>query len=317
MANKEITFISDIPHLLAQWHPTKNGDMLPYTITKGSTTKVWWICEKGHEWQTSPNNRYLKRSSCPYCSGRKVIPGETDLATVNPALAKEWHPTLNGTLAPSDVTRASRKKAWWRCEKGHEWQANVFDRTVNGTGCPYCSGRKAFPGETDLATINPVVAQEWHPTRNGSLDPTDVTAFSRKKVWWICDQGHEWQASIKNRSYGSGCPRCASIKKGELMKYKASLSLSETDNGNATEKNKKVFVSDIPQLLAQWHPTKNEYLLPSAVTKASNKKVWWLCEKGHEWQSTVNNRYYRQSGCPECAKDKIWEVRRRNAAIKK
>lgn len=28
----------------------------------------------------------------------KLIPGVNDLATVNPELAKEWHPTKNGNL---------------------------------------------------------------------------------------------------------------------------------------------------------------------------------------------------------------------------
>ncbi|WP_370037233.1 zinc-ribbon domain-containing protein [Nocardioides sp.] len=32
----------------------------------------------------------------------------------------------------------------------------------------------------------------------------------------------------------------------------------------------------------------------------SNRKAWWRCSAGHEWESTVNNRTHGQ-GCPECA----------------
>ena len=140
MASKEITFISDIPHLLAQWHPTKN-DNLPSAVNKASTKKVWWVCEKGHEWQASVMNRYYKHSGCPYCWGRVPVPGENDLATVNPSLAKEWHPTRNRALTPSDISKGSKKQVWWLCPHGHEWKASVANRT-NVSGCPECANIK-------------------------------------------------------------------------------------------------------------------------------------------------------------------------------
>ena len=31
---------------------------------------------------------------------------------------------------------------------------------------------------------------------------------SNKKVWWKCVKGHEWIASINDRSRGNGCPFC-------------------------------------------------------------------------------------------------------------
>ncbi len=37
-------------------------------------TKLRWRCEKGHEWEATPN--HVKRGSwCPYCSGRLKEPG--------------------------------------------------------------------------------------------------------------------------------------------------------------------------------------------------------------------------------------------------
>ena len=55
----------------------------------------------------------------------------------NPPLAKEWHPQKNDGLTPKDVTPSSHKKVWWKCSKGHEWDALVSNRT-RGRGCPYC-----------------------------------------------------------------------------------------------------------------------------------------------------------------------------------
>lgn len=98
----------------------------------------------------------------------KLIIGQNDLATVNPDLASEWHPTKNGNLSPTQITAGTSKKVWWMCSEGHEWEAAVSSR-CGGIGCPYCSGKRAIAGISDLATVNPKLAAEWHPTKNGDL----------------------------------------------------------------------------------------------------------------------------------------------------
>ena len=125
-----------------------------------SGKKVWWICNKGHEWQASIAHRNKGRG-CPYCAGQKVIKGENDFQTVNPTLAKEWHYEKNNGLTPMDVLPNSGKKVWWKCSKGHEWQASIADRN-SGHGCPYCAGKRVLKGYNDLQTVNPTLAKEWH-----------------------------------------------------------------------------------------------------------------------------------------------------------
>jgi len=66
------------------------------------------------------------------------------LEEANPYLANQWHPTKNGDLTPRDVTPQSNKKRWWMCNKGHEWQASIYNRS-NGTGCPFCQKNKIKP----------------------------------------------------------------------------------------------------------------------------------------------------------------------------
>lgn len=122
------------PDIADEWHPTKNGNLSPDVISKGSHKQVWWLGKCGHEWKAAIYSRIDGRQ-CPICSGKQVLVGFNDLATTNPQLALKWHPTKNGDLKPTDVTRGSNKKAWWMCEKGHEWES-----VINGSGpCPYCS----------------------------------------------------------------------------------------------------------------------------------------------------------------------------------
>ena len=70
------------------------------------------------------------------------------------------------------------------------------------------------PKGKSLAEVNPELAKQWHPTKNGDLTPNDVKAGSSKKVWWKCDKGddHEWETAIGNRSIGKGCSICAGQK---------------------------------------------------------------------------------------------------------
>jgi hypothetical protein len=59
-----------------------------------------------------------------------------------------------------------------------------------------------------LFEINPALVKEWHPSANGNLTPRNVTVAYPEKIWWICEDGHEWKAKIKSRLKGNGCPVC-------------------------------------------------------------------------------------------------------------
>ncbi len=199
------------PELAKEWHSTKNKELTPNDVIINSSKKVWWICKKHHEWYAKISNRSNKGCKCPFCSGVYVCK-DNNLAIVNPKLAKEWHPTKNGKLTPNDFTSGSAYKVWWKCKKGHEWEAIISSRS-RGARCPYCSGHYASK-DNWLATSNPNLAREWHPTKNGKLTPKNLRLYSNKKVWWKCHKGHEWLRSVISRSKGSMCPGC----KKELVK---------------------------------------------------------------------------------------------------
>jgi hypothetical protein len=272
------------PQLAAQWHPTKNGGLTPEQVSAGSKTKVWWKCSNGpdHEWPASIEKRVKRRDGCPCCAGQKVSVTNS-LASISPEIAQQWHPTENGSLTPEQVVAGSPKKAWWKCPKGpdHEWPASIGSRAgENGRGCPFCAGIRVSVTNS-LASLYPELAQQWHPTKNGSLTPEQVVAGSGKKAWWKCPTGpdHEWEAVIDRRARGNGCPCCRGLQ-ASITNSLASIS---------------------PELTQQWHPTKNGKLTPAEVVAGSNKKAWWKCSNGsdHEWEAVIDNRV-RGNGCPCC-----------------
>ena len=263
------------PHLVSEWSE-KNFPMTPDTVTFGSNKIVWWKGACGHEWQTSIKARSAGEQ-CPICSGARVLRGYNDFESKFPELAKEWSPK-NEPLRPSMITAATHRKVIWQCKLGHEWTASVKSRTVNGTGCPYCSHNFVLPGFNDLASRFPEIAAEWSE-RNLPLTPDQVTAFKNIKVWWKCHLGHEWNTLISTRAGGSQCPYCSGIK---LLKGFNDLK------------------TKYPSLAAEWSE-KNLSLTPDAVNEKSTKNVWWKCNTcGYEWKAVVKARV-KGGMCPVCA----------------
>ena len=134
------------------------------------------------------------------------VTDQYNLGVVNPGLAKEWHPTRNGNLNPRNITPGSGKKVWWICISGHEWQAPIYSRS-RGSGCPVCNRPTPTDNNETLIT-NTELRKEWHLTQNSGLNLRNLPPGFNEKVWWICAQGHEWQATVKSRMKGWGCPDC-------------------------------------------------------------------------------------------------------------
>lgn len=261
------------PHLVEEWHPSKNGNLTPYDVMQKTDKKAWWLCKKGHEWQSVINNR-VNGNGCPYCTGQKTG-ADNNFAHVYPELVNLWHKTKNGDLLPTQVMPKSDKIIWWMCPCKHEWEAPV-KKITSGHGCPYCSGHRVN-NENSLSTINPDIASEWHFTKNKDISPNQVTTKSDKSVWWLCKNGHEWKAQVKNRSNGNNCPYCS---------------------GRLADKNTNIETL-YPDLMKEWDFSKNLDINPISLRPKSNKKAWWICKFGHEWQTTISSRT-NGGNCPFC-----------------
>ncbi len=262
---------------LEEWDAERNGPLTD-AVSYGSKRKFWWRCAKGHSWQAAVMSRTGERTGCPYCTGRLPVKGENDLATLYPNLAVEWDEEKNAPLTPGELLPGSHKYVWWRCSAGHSWRASVKSRTT-GTGCPICANHTLSPGENDLASAYPELASEWDAERNGALTPRDVFPGSGRRVWWRCAKGHVWRAQVSSRTAGAGCPCCA----GKLV--------IPGENDLATAN---------PPLAAEWNAERNGALTPESVTQFSNRRVWWRCSEGHEYQAVISARASSGSGCPYC-----------------
>ena len=196
----------------------------------------------------------------------------------------EWDADKNGKVTPSNVSYGTTQKYYFICKKGHSYLQSIASRTRSGAGCPYCTGKKVFKGFNDFKTWciennKNKLLSEWNYDKNGTIKPDSITHGSTKKVWWKCENGHEWLASLNNRSRDRNCPVCANkiIIKGV----------------NDLDLNK-------PQILSMWNYDKNVKILPSEISPNSGMIVWWKCPKcGNEWKQRISH-ISNGIGCPNC-----------------
>lgn len=237
----------------------------PAIVAPHSNKKKVWLCPLGHQYQATVAHR-SEGKGCPFCSGRQVLSGFNDLATTHPDLAAEAH-----EWNPQTISAGSHKRVNWKCPIGHVSDQVVKNRTLQGFGCSYCSGKRVLKGFNDLATTHPALAREaldW--------DPTTVSKGSSKKRKWKCSIGHHYVGAIAHRVYmNAGCPFCA----GRQV-LKGFNDLATTNPDLASE-------------ALNWDST--------SLSAGSHKKVKWKCSSGHIWTAPPNGRR-RGEGCPSCSK---------------
>lgn len=218
----------------------------------------------------------------------------------NVELMKEWDYEKNIELMPEFLSLGSHKKAWWKCKKcGYGWESEIRIRN-NSYGCPVCSKKKKDSSKMNflikkngsLQEKNPELIEEWDYEKNSPFTPNTIVFNSSRKIWWKCKScGFEWCAVLYHRTQtGTGCPKCA-----QQYKSQSRLKTLIETYGSLAE--------HYPDLISEWHPTKNGKLTPNNIMAYSNKKVWWICPKGHEYEATPNNRN-KPSGCPICKSEK-------------
>lgn len=295
-SEKENSIVARAPEVAKQWDYEKNGDIKPEYISCTSHKKFYWRCEKGHSWKAQVNTRFMGHG-CPYCAGVKFAPGENDLLSQNPELAKEWDYERNGDLTPDRITVNNKKKVWWVCNTcGHHWPASVAHRN-RGEGCPKCADKqrtlskhKRIVGiKGSFADNYPHLLKEWDFEKNIGLDPNMLPPHCGKKVWWICSTcGYSWPATMDTRANGRGCEQCAKQKRALSQQKRAVL-------------KKGAFAVTHPHLIEDWDYSKNDGT-PNDYSAGSHYRANWKCHHcGYEWEVTI---FKRTGGhkCPNCHK---------------
>ena len=187
--------------------------------------------------------------------------------------------------AHTAMTMGGERKAPGICRAGHRFE-RIFkrmmaDASAGNEKCPFCENQLVLRGTNDMATTHPLVAAQWHPTKNGTLTPRDIVAGSRTMCWWSCQLEHEYPATASNRTAAhSACTVCAN----------RAIIIGRND-----------LATTHPLVAAEWHRAMNEGSGPTEFSAGSNQLVWWLCANDHTFRDTIGNRT-RGASCHTCVR---------------
>lgn len=256
------------------------------------------------------------------------------LASFNPELSKEWHPTKNyrkdsidgeyfpgSQLSPSEFTYSAGYRAWWLCPNtncsqkcSHEYQQRIADKIGQNQGCPLCNGNQQRCYHNTLAYLYPELSKEWHPTKNyredaiegeyfpgSQISPSELSKGNSSTFWWKCLIGckdgctHEWKSQVDNRTRVEGGSKCPYCRIG-TTKVCVHQSIGYL----------------YPSLLNEWDYDKNTHLDPYKIPFKSAITANWICKNICSFDCICNNEYEsvihcRTNGldvhsvqCPKC-----------------
>ncbi len=276
------------PQLAALWRPELNEGKTALEVKGGDFSRKfkWRTCEDDrHIYESTIGERVrstkrfgTEAASCPICLNRVTITGVNDLATTHPEISAELIAGGNEGIDATKINSGNGGNYWWKCADGHRYQLPLRKRTYTGQDCPYCTRARVLTGQNDLATVNPEVALTWHPTENLPVKVGELSPWSNKKYFWLCVQGHKYQATVARRSEGKGCPYCANTK------------VLNGFNDLATVR---------PDLALEFDVEKNK-IEAAQIVAGSSRSFWWICQEGHTWRQKPAARLQGR-GCPDCA----------------
>jgi very-short-patch-repair endonuclease len=358
--SKEYCLAAVNPKLAQEWHSRRNNSLTPFDIPPNSHKKVWWKCQKGHEWDARCADRN-RGQGCPECSNKRAGK-DNNLAVTHQHIASEWHPTKN-KKTPYEVTYGTQQKVWWQCQRGHEWQMPVKARTVDQQGCIKCKQgfqssipeqaifmyvKRAFPDTVSRYKVNGKVEVDvFIPSLQLAIEYDGRVYHQNKKQrdfqknQFLKEQGIKLIRILEFEKKRNLMPQTEhpytfihAFNKHYSKEYFQSLDLAILYIFNFIQKNLGVKLSSNliidsysertaiygqisttawenslaichPELLKEWNHEKNQGLSPYKVPRGAKQSVWWRCEKGHEWEAVVSNRTksINPSGCPDCYRD--------------
>lgn len=275
------------PKLVPQWCEDDNRGLSASAVSANSAYEAMWECpECKGRWRASVRSR-VKDARCPYCIGKRVLPGYNDFGSKFPQLGLEWDEKLNGVSASEVMGKPSKDVVYWNCVQGHTFRDSIESR-IRGGSCPFCDGLILDEtGSNSLEATFPHIAREWHPHANGKLKAMKITPetipFGHAVfAWWRClECGHKWEERVSGRTIdGLGCPVC----EGRVV-------IPEVND----------LASADPDLCREWIGK----VAPRRVHRDSKKLYWWQCSVClSTWKDSPKNRRTDRS-CPYCTNKRL------------
>lgn len=207
---------------------------------------------------TNHQKKRCHRGYCSICGPKR----SGSMAQLYPDMLDAW--SDKNVVSPYDIPPTYSKPIIWKCPEGHTWERKIASH-LKIQSCPFCT--------SSLFVLKPELLKEWDSERNQNIDPMTINAYSNKKYFWKCSEGHSYVAAPE-----------------KLMRRNRRCTICTSFGFNQ------------PDAAKEWHPTKNGDLTPYDLPEKSQKEAWFICSKcGSEYSSRIAYRASRKTdNCPNC-----------------
>jgi hypothetical protein len=171
------------------------------SIYKSNNIKLRYCCERGHEWNATPQKISLGRW-CPECAKKNRAKKLRHTIEMMKNIAAEKH-----GKCLSDIYINSQSKLKWQCNNNHIWESRPAS-IINGSWCNICSIK--------MTTINKKIDKLNHIKEVAKLKlgvclSEEYFNYS-KKLKFKCENNHEFYEVPANIKKGNWCNLCKKDK---------------------------------------------------------------------------------------------------------
>lgn len=211
------------PDIAAIWSPANNRS--PDSVMPSYARNVIWRCPrcKG-EYKASVRDMVAGKVDCPYCTGKRPLPGFNTLSARVPWINKFY--SDDNEKCADEILATSKNRIRIICPHcGGKYVTRPIDVLNGTTQCPHCHGSstRTIAGLNSLADLYPDILKEWDFISNTilGLKPTKISKSSKADAWWICRKAHHrYRMTVANRinfydRQQDACPICKGIIKNK------------------------------------------------------------------------------------------------------
>lgn len=230
-------------------------------------------CQLGHNWRRRPNGA-RNHIGCPVCTRRETF--QRQMLPDGLARLQQFAQARGGECLSSRYEGVARRYRF-RCAEGHEWLAVGSVILGLNSWCMKCAAKRI--GEATRLVDGLERLQTWAQNRGGRC-LSDVYVGMQARYRFLCEGGHEWEATGVHIRKGSWCPHCAvAARRGRYRLVDGLEQVKELARRKGGE-----------CLSTEYHGMKGRY--------------GFRCQNGHEWQTravTIQNGAW----CRECANESL------------
>ncbi|MBQ8932681.1 MAG: hypothetical protein IJ061_00170 [Lachnospiraceae bacterium] len=276
------------PKLAAEWHPTKNGNLKPTSVSHGMAKKVWWLCPEGHTYPATIMHR-SSGTNCPICNkGRQTSFAEQ---AVFYYIRKAFPDAINHY---KDIFKRSMELDIYipSIRIGIEYDGEAWHKS-DKTEREKRKYKICQQHGIRLVRLKEKNSDESKDTADEILSIGDGSMYKsehlRKCIQYLLDridpETNMW------------------TRKSPIFHSRVDIDLKRDETeirAYMTKLRKDALSDEYPKIAAEWHQEANGTLTPDKVMPHSDIKVWWICPECKKVYSASIAHRTAGSGCPDC-----------------